>query len=228
MKRTVFLSIGFLALAFLAFVSIARIQPVNAFSVENFDADTTLSQAQQAGEYNFDKAHSVIGFRIKHMGLVDIPGYFRDFTGTVNYDAQDVTKSTVNFTAKMTSVDTGVAPRDNHLRTKDFFEVETYPEMTFKSTKVEKKGKNFVVTGDLTMKGVTKQVSLPFQVVGFVTDARGGTKMGVISETVINRRDYGVNYGGNLPNGTPTLADQVTVTLQIEAAKKQAPQAAAE
>jgi polyisoprenoid-binding protein YceI len=228
MKRTIFLSIAIFALALTAVFSIAQIQPVNAFSAENFDADTKLSQADQAGEYNFDKAHSAIGFRIKHMGLVDIPGYFRDFTGTVNYNAQDVTKSSVNFTAKMTSVDTGVAARDNHLRNKDFFEVETYPEMTFKSTKVEKKGKNFIVTGDLTMKGVTKQVSLPFQMTGFATDARGNTKMGVTAETVINRRDFGVNYGGNLPNGTPTLADQVTVSLQIEAAKKQAPKAATE
>ena len=228
MKRTVFLTIGFLALALVAFVSASRIQPVNAFTAENFDADTKLSKAEQAGEYNFDKAHSFIGFRIKHMGLIEVPGYFRDFTGVVNYDAQNVTNSTVNFTAKTTSVDTGVAPRDNHLRTKDFFEVETYPEMTFKSTKVEKKGKNFIVTGDLTMKGVTKQISLPFQMAGFSTDARGGIKMGVTAETVINRRDFGVNYGGNLPNGTPTLADQVTVTLQIEAAKKQAPKPAAE
>jgi polyisoprenoid-binding protein YceI len=228
MKRITFLSIGMVALVLLAFISVARIQPVNAFSAENFDADTKLSQVEQTGEYNFDKAHSFIGFRIKHMGLIEVPGFFRDFTGTVNYDAQDVTKSTVNFNAKVTSVDTGVAPRDNHLRTKDFFEVETYPEMTFKSTKVEKKGKNFIVTGDLTIKGVTKQVSLPFQLAGFATDQRGGIKMGVTAETVINRRDFNVNYGGNLPNGTPTLADQVTVTLQIEAAKKQAPKASAE
>jgi polyisoprenoid-binding protein YceI len=227
-KRTAFLAIGLLALSLLAFVSMPLIQPANAFSVENFDADTKLSQADQTGEYNFDKAHTFIGFRIKHMGLIEVPGYFRDFTGTVNYDAADVKKSTVNFTAKMTSVDTGVAPRDNHLRTKDFFEVETYPEMTFKSTKVEKKGKNFIVTGDLTMKGVTKQISLPFQLAGFSVDAKGGQKMGITAETVINRRDFNVNYDSKLPNGTPAVADQVTITLQIEAANKQAPKAAGE
>lgn len=170
-----------------------------------------------SGAYSFDKAHSAIGFRVKHMGLVDVPGYFRDFTGTVNFDAKDVTKSTVEFTAKMTSVDTGVKGRDDHLRSKDFFEVETFPEMTFKSTKVEKKGKGFMMTGDLTMKGVTKTVSFPFNVVGFVKDQRGTTKMGVTAETTINRRDYGVNYGGNLPNGTPVLSDNITVVLQIEA-----------
>ena len=171
-----------------------------------------------SGAYNFDKAHSSIGFRVKHMGLVDVPGYFRDFTGTVNYDAKDVTKSTVEFTAKTTSVDTGVAPRDNHLRTKDFFEVETFPELSFKSTKIEKKGKGLVLTGDFTMKGVTKSISFPFNVVGFLKDAKSGaTRMGATAETVINRRDFGVNYGTNLPNGTPMLSDNITVILNIEA-----------
>ena len=171
-----------------------------------------------SGSYSFDKAHSSIGFRVKHMGLVDVPGYFRDFTGTVNYDAKDVTKSTVEFMAKTTSVDTGVAPRDNHLRTKDFFEVETYPEMTFKSTKIEKKGKGLMITGDFTMKGVTKSISFPFNVVGFLKDAKSGaTRMGATAETVINRRDFGVNYGTNLPNGTAMLSDNITVVLNIEA-----------
>lgn len=179
--------------------------------------ESNLSPEETAGTYNFDKAHSAIGFRIKHLGLVDVPGYFRDFQGTAIYDSKDVTKSSVTFTAKATSVDTGVQGRDNHLRTADFFEVEKYPEITFKSTKVEKKGKNLLVHGDFTMKGVTKQISFPFQVTGFIKDQRGGTKMGIVGETMINRRDFGVNYGGNLPNGTPTLADNVNINLQIEA-----------
>ena len=169
-----------------------------------------------AGAYSFDKAHSSIGFRVKHMGLVDVPGYFRDFTGTINYDPKDVTKSTVEFTAKVTSVDTGVKGRDDHLRTADFFEVEKYPDLTFKSTKIEKKGKNLMLTGDLTMKGVTKSISFPFNVAGFIKNERG-TRMGATAETVINRRDFGVNYGQNLPNGTPTLSDNITVVLNIEA-----------
>jgi polyisoprenoid-binding protein YceI len=228
MKRTVFLSIAFLALAILAFVGLVRNEPVNAFSPERFSTEINLSQEDRSGEYTFDKNHSVIGFRIKHMGLVDIPGYFRDFTGTINYDANDISKSSVDFKAQMTSVDTGVTNRDNHLRTKDFFEVETYPDMAFKSTKVEKQGNNFVVTGDLTMKGVTKQISFPFQLAGFAVNQRGGVVMGVVAETALNRRDFNVTYGGNLPNGTPTLADNVTVILQIEAGKKQAPKPAAE
>lgn len=171
-----------------------------------------------SGAYSFNKPHSSIGFRVRHMGLVEVPGYFRDFTGTVNYDAKDVTKSTVEFSAKTTSVDTGVVPRDNHLRTKDFFDVENYPEMTFKSTKIEKKGKGLLMTGDLTMRGVTKSVSFPFNVVGFIKDEKSGaTTMGATAETVINRRDFGVNFGGNLPNGSPTLSDDIKVVLNIEA-----------
>jgi len=170
------------------------------------------------GKYNFDKAHSAIGFRVKHLGLVDVPGYFRDFTGTINYDSTDVTKSSVEFTAKATSIDTGVAPRDNHLRSKDFFEVEKYPDLTFKSTKVEKKGKKLMITGDLTMKGVTKSITFPFNIAGFLKDERsGGMKIGVTAETQINRRDFGVNYGTNLPNGTPMLSDNIAVVLNIEA-----------
>lgn len=187
----------------------------NATIEERFSAANAFDEGA-SGAYSFDKAHSTIGFRVKHMGLVEVPGYFRDFTGTVNYDPKDVTKSTVEFTAKMTSVDTGVAPRDEHLRKADFFEVEKFPEMTFKSTKIEKKGAGLVLTGDLTLKGVTKSISFPFNVAGFLKSDRG-TRMGATAETVINRRDFGVNYGTNMPNGTPMLSDNITVVLNIEA-----------
>src|SRR5829696_1986683 len=188
----------------------------NKTFTERFAVDE--KQTGEPGVYNFDKAHSFIGFKVRHMGLVEVPGFFRDFTGAVSFDPADVTKSTVEFTAKVTSVDTGVAGRDKHLRTADFFEVEKYPDMTFKSTKVEKKGKNLQVTGDFTLKGVTKQITFPVQIAGFLPpDERGGGKMGVMAETSINRRDYGVNYGTNMPNGTAVLSDDVKINLQIEA-----------
>jgi len=216
MKKNYFLLV--LALVGLFVVSNFSTSAGNSTIVERFaDADDKAAQdASATGAYNFDKAHSSIGFRVKHFGLVDVPGYFRDFTGTINYDAKDMKKSSVNFTAKTTSVDTGVPPRDNHLRTADFFEVEKFPEMSFKSTKVEKKGKDWLVTGDFTMKGVTKQISFPFTVVGVKKDAKGGMKMGVTAETSINRRDFGVNYGSNLPDGTAVLSDNIAVVLQLE------------
>lgn len=195
---------------------------VNNSFAERFVGDKKQT-AGESGTYKFDVAHSFIGFKVNHMGLIEVPGFFRDFTGTVNYDANDITKSSVEFTAKATSIDTGVAPRDKHLRTADFFDVEKFPELTFKGTKVEKKGKNFVVTGDLTMRGVTKQVAIPFQIAGWLPEGeRNGMKMGIQGETMINRRDFGVNYGNNLPSGIPAIGDSVKVVLQIEAGKPKA------
>ncbi len=191
--------------------------------------DEKAMKAAETGAYSFDKAHSFIGFKVKHMGLIEVPGFFRDFTGTVNYDSANPTKSSVEFTAKVTSVDTGVAGRDRHLRTADFFDVEKFPDLTFKSTKVEKKGKGWIVSGDLTMRGVTKPVSIPFEITGFVPGGeRSGAKIGIAGETTLNRRDFGVNYGGNMPSGGPVVADQVKVVLQIEAGKPGPPRPASE
>lgn len=185
-------------------------------------ADTKLTAAETTGSYDVDAKHSYIGFRVMHMGLAEVPGAFRDFSGSINYDGKDVSKSSVNFTAKVTSVDTGVAPRDNHLRTADFFEVEKYPDMTFKSTKVEKKGDKWEVAGDFTLKGVTKQVTIPFTVNGMMKDQKGNVKMGISAQTTINRQDYGVKYGNKLPDGTLALSDMVKIDLQLEAGKKAA------
>src|SRR5215213_7170182 len=143
------------------------------------------------GDYRIDPAHSIIGFAIRHLEINWVEGRFKDFTGTIHYDASDVTKSSVEFTAKVESIDTGVERRDNHLKTADFFEVAKYPEMTLKSTSVERKGKSYVLHGDFTLKGVTKQVALPFTVTGAIKDAQGNTRFGINAQTKINRRDYG-------------------------------------
>jgi polyisoprenoid-binding protein YceI len=169
-----------------------------------------------SGVYNFDKAHTFIGFRVKHMGLIEVPGYFRDFTGTVNYDAKEVKNSTVEFTAKIASVDTGVAPRNAHLQKPEFFDAEKFPDLKFKSTKVEKKGKQWMLTGDLTIRDVTKSITFPFDIAGFVKGERG-TRMGLTAETSINRREYGVMYDSKLPDGTASVSDEIKIDLQIEA-----------
>lgn len=214
MKRTIFLA-GFALVAFIA-LSQSGTQAVNMTFADRFAAAAPVGVS---GIYGFDKAHSAIGFKVRHNGLIDIPGFFRDFVGTVNYDANDVTKSTVEFTAKATSIDTGVGGRDNHLRSADFFEVAKFPDVTFKSTKVEKKGKGWMVTGDFTMKGVTKTISLPFAIAGFLpAGERSPARMGFTAETKINRRDYGVNYGGNIPGTTtPVIADEIAIRIEVEA-----------
>ncbi len=209
--------LGIALVAFFVFLQTGAEAVNNSFE-QRFAGSATVGDS---GVYNFDKAHSFIGFKAKHMGLIEVPGYFRDFVGTVNFDAKDITKSTVEFTAKATSVDTGVAGRDNHLRTKDFFEVEKYPDITFKSTKVAKKGKGYLLTGDFTMKGVTKSITFPFEISGWLpADERSGGKMGITGETTINRREYGVNYGTNLPSGIAAVSDDIKIVLQIEAGKK--------
>lgn len=220
MKRVLCLLV--LALAAVYGSSLIGAKAVNDPVAQRFAAEGA-TQTGESGTYNFDKAHSFIGFKVKHNGLIEVPGFFRDFTGTVVYDAKDPAKSSVNFTAKTTSVDTGVQGRDNHLRTADFFEVEKFPEMTFTSTKVEKSGNGWTVTGQLAIKNVTKPVSFPFNVAGFLPgNQRSGPRMGITAETTINRRDFNVNYGT-----AATVGDDVKVVLQIEAVQPKAPVAPA-
>jgi polyisoprenoid-binding protein YceI len=170
-----------------------------------------------AGDYKLDTAHSRIGFAVRHLEINWVEGRFKDFAGTVHFDDKDVTKSSVEFTAKVASVDTEVEARDKHLRTADFFDAEKYPEMTFKSTGVERKGKDaYILRGDLTMKGVTKPVALPFTIAGAVKDPWGNTRFGIEAETKINRRDFGINYGNAFAGGLD-VGNEVTISLRLEA-----------
>jgi polyisoprenoid-binding protein YceI len=198
-----------------------------AFGLSAVDTSAARMQPQatkvnyapiQSGDYKIDPPHSLIGFAVRHLEINWIEGRFRDFTGTIHYDATDVTKSSVEFSAKVESIDTGVAARDQHLRTADFFEVAKYPELNFKSTRVERKGKEgYVLYGDFTLKGVTKQVAIPFTLTGTVKDARGNTRFGVEAHTQINRRDYGMTYGNTLAGGGLDVGNEVTINLRLEA-----------
>ena len=171
------------------------------------------------GEYKIDAAHSTIAFAVRHNEITWVSGRFKDFSGIIRYDA-DVTKSSVEFTAKVESIDTGVTNRDNHLRTADFFEVAKYPDMTFKSTRVERKARDrYVVHGDLTLKGVTKQVAIPFTIAGAIKDGRGNTRFGVEGTTTINRRDFGITWGKALAAGGLDVGNEVTINLHLEVMK---------
>ena len=181
--------------------------------------DTVKYVPIPAGTYNIDPAHSIIGFAVRHFEINWVEGRFKDFKGTVNFDDKDITKSSVEFNAKIASIDTGVEGRNKHLRTADFFDAEKYPDMKFVSTKVEKKGKNrYILHGDLTIKDVTKSISFPFTITGAV-NAGGGTRFGINAETVINRRDFNVNYGHALAEGGFDVGNDITVKLQLEALK---------
>lgn len=173
-----------------------------------------------AGEYKLDTSHSTIGFSIRHNEITWVSGRFKEFAGTIRYDDKDVTKSSVEFTAKVESIDTGIAGRDTHLRSADFFEVAKYPEMAFKSSRIEGKGQNgYVLHGDFTLKGVTKPVAIPFTIAGAIMDGRGNTRFGVDGTTTINRRDYGINWGQALAAGGFNVGDEVRISLQLEVIK---------
>lgn len=169
------------------------------------------------GDYRMDVAHSVIGFSILHNELALVSGRFKNFSGTVHYDAKDVTKSSVEFKATVESIDTGVEGRDRHLRTADFFDVAKFPDMTFQSTRVERKGKNLLLHGNLTLKGITKPVTLPFTLTGAIKDGRGNTRIGISAQTKIDRRDFGITWGHALPGGGFDVAHDVLINLQLEA-----------
>jgi polyisoprenoid-binding protein YceI len=219
--RKIVLTATLAGLALLPFASrIVTVPAANAEMVQDSKAakPAKVSYAPiPAGDYSIDKNHSIIGFTIKHNELTLVGGRFKDFTGTIHYDDKDPSKSSVEFKAKVESIDTGVEGRDKHLRTADFFEVAKYPEMSFKSTKVERKGKAYVLTGDLTLKGVTKQVMLPFTITGAIKDGRGNTRIGIAAQTKLDRRDYGITWGHALPGGGFDVAHDVTIDLHLEA-----------
>jgi len=166
-------------------------------------------------KYETDTAHSNVGFSIPIAGgLSHVRGKFTDFTVTIVYDDKDVTKSSVNAVIKTASIDTGIERRDAHLRTADFFDAEKNPEITFKSTRVEKKGKNLIAHGTFTMRGVSKELALPFTINGVNRDAKTGkTTLGLTARTTLNRKDFGVNWGR--PDNPNFLGDMVEIELNI-------------
>jgi polyisoprenoid-binding protein YceI len=166
-------------------------------------------------KYDIDAAHSNIGFSVPIAGgLSTVRGKFSDFTVTIVYDDKDVTKSSVEAVIKAASVDTGIERRDNHLRNPDFFEVEKYPEITFKSNRIEKKGKGFLAHGTFSMHGVTKEIAIPFTINGVNTDAKTGkTVLGATGKTTVNRRDYGINFAN--PANPTFLGDTIEIELNL-------------
>lgn len=148
--------------------------------------------------FSVDTAHSNIGFSVPIAGgLAQVSGKFGQFSVNLNFDETDITKSTVEATIKADSISTGITARDNHLKTADFFDAAKYPEITFKSKKIEKKGKNFILTGDFTMHGVTKEISFPFAVVGNCYNQKAKTvepPCGFSANLKLDRRDYGITY----------------------------------
>lgn len=170
--------------------------------------------------YSIDPMHTSMYFEIRHLGLSVIHGRITNMTGKVVEDSDHPLESSVELTAQMNSIDTAVPPRDEHLRSKDFFEVETYPTLTFKSTKLEKTKDGYEVTGDLTMKGKTKSIVIPFRHFGpyaIPGMADQPARIGVIADPiVIKRSDFGISSQDKFPDGTEAISNDVTVRISLE------------
>lgn len=182
-------------------------------------------EALAADTYSIDPTHSNIGFTVRHF-FSRVPGHFTKVDGTIVYDTQDITKSTVNVTIDTTSIDTEEPKRDAHLKSPDFFDAEKYPKITFVSSKVTSAGANKArVEGTLTIRGVSKPVTLDVELLGTGPDGWGGVRSGFEARTRINRQDYGVAWNKVIEGGGTVLSDEVDIVLNVEAIR-QAPKPA--
>jgi len=171
----------------------------------------------QAEEWNIDKAHSSIGFSVRHLVVSKTRGGFDEFTGMMNFDGKNLEAGSVEFIIQTTSIDTDNEDRDKHLRSDDFFSVEKFPEMVFKSKKIVKgDGDSFKLIGDLTIRDVTKEVTFEVEFNGVVTDPWGGTRAGFSAESTIDRKDFNITWSKTLDGGGLVVGDDVKITVEVE------------
>jgi polyisoprenoid-binding protein YceI len=170
-----------------------------------------------AGTWAIDPVHSEVSFVVRHMMVSKVRGRFDKFEATI-VTAENPLESSVTATVDVTSINTGQEQRDAHIRSADFFEAEKHPTMTFTSTGVRADGDEFLLDGDLTIRGTTKPVTFKLEVSGFGPDAYGGTRAGFSATTEINRHDFGVSFNGPIPGvpGGVAVSDKVTITLEAE------------
>jgi polyisoprenoid-binding protein YceI len=175
-----------------------------------------------AGTWAIDPVHSEVSFVVRHMAVSKVRGRFDKFEGTI-VTGEDPLASSVNATIDATSISTGQEQRDAHIRSADFFHIEEYPTFTFTSTGVKPNGDDFLVDGDMTIRGATKPVTFKLELGGFGPDAFGGTRAGFSASTEINRHDFGVSFNGPIPGvpGGVIVSDKVTIHLEIEGVLQQ-------
>ena len=175
-----------------------------------------LPALAEPSEWVIDSSHSRFGFSAPHMVVSEVEGEFQTATGKVLLDESDLTKSTVELTIDVNSVNTNNADRDKHLKTGDFFDAATHPQITFKSTKIKKAGKSFKVTGDLTIRGVTKPVTLDVDLSNPIADPWGKQVRAVKVRGKINRQDFGVAWNKPLDKGGLLVGDEITLNIKLE------------
>jgi polyisoprenoid-binding protein YceI len=180
-----------------------------------------VSASAQVNVYKIDGAHSEADFAIKHLAISTVHGSFRGVSGEVKFDDKDFTKSSVDAVIDVNTVDTGVAARDSHLKSPDFFDTAKFPTMTFKSTRVEKAGDHYNLIGDLMLHGVTKQVTLALEVPPKPqADQKGNIHRGFTATTTIKRQDFGLLWAGKTGAGDAVLGDDVKIEIDLEAVQQ--------
>ena len=167
-------------------------------------------------EWTIDPTHTQVGFSVPHMVVSEVDGQFKQFAGKVLLDEKDLTKSKVELTVQVASIDTGVADRDEHLRSGDFFDAGKHPTITFKSTKITKAGKGFKVTGDMSIRGVTKSITLDATLSEAVTSPWGKQVRGAKLTGKLNRLDFGVSWNKALDKGGIAVGNEVSIVVKTE------------
>ena len=182
-----------------------------------------LPSTAPAAVWNIDPAHTSVAFKIRHLTISNVKGNFAKFSGTVDIDDRDITKSRIDVTIDTASIGTNVQKRDDHLRSADFFDVATYPTMTFVSRKIVPAGQDkLTVTGELTLRGVTREVVLDVEGLSQeVKDPWGGVRRGASASARINRKDFGVSWNEVLEGGGLAVGEDVAISLEVELVKDQ-------
>ncbi|MCX5192915.1 YceI family protein [Streptomyces sp. NBC_00249] len=182
---------------------------------------TTTPLTSLTGNYALDPAHTQIGFVARHAMVTKVRGAFKEFEGTGYFDGEDPAKSTVSVTIKAASIDTRNEQRDGHLRTNDFLDAPNFPDITFVSTGVEQlDSSNFRLTGDLTIKDVTRLLSIDFEFQGSATDPYGNLRVGFEGSAPISRKDYGITWNAALEGGGVLVGDKVVLEFEVSAIRQ--------
>ncbi|MEU6843919.1 YceI family protein [Streptomyces sp. NPDC046716] len=197
------------------------------FGRKNETTDTTAAAAPAGpdlsavtGDYTVDPAHTTLGFVARHAMVTNVKGSFTDFTGELHLDGSDPAKSTANFDVQMASIDTGSADRDGHLKSADFFKIDEFPTMTFRSTSAESLGgDDYRITGDLTILGTTKPLSIDLEFNGSAKDPFGNERVGFEGKAEILRSEWGLTWNAALETGGVLVSDKIKLNFDISAIK---------